>query len=107
MDSDNRYVAAYELGGKDVTLKIKAAGSASVDGPKGAKRKLIVTFEGARKPFLANATNCKTIAAMYGTDVENWVGKTITLFPTTTSSPDGVVECIRVRPVAGGTPVTE
>lgn len=105
-DSDNRYVAAYELGGKDVTLKIKSAASASVEGPKGAKRKLIITFEGARKPFLSNATNCKTIAAMYGTDVENWVGKAITLFPTTTSSPDGVVECLRVRPVSGGT-VTE
>jgi len=105
-DSDNRYVAAFELGGKDVTLKIKSAGSASVEGKNGSKRKLIIQFEGAKKPFLANATNCKTIAAMYGTDVENWVGKSITLFPTTTASPDGVVECIRVRPVAGGTPDT-
>ena len=107
MDSDARYVATYELGGKDVTLKIKSAGTATVEGPKGNKRKLIITFDGARKPFLANATNCKTIAAMYGTDVEGWVGKAITLFATTTSSPDGVVECVRVRPVSGGTPVTE
>jgi len=106
MDSDNRYVAAYELGGKDVTLRIKTTATGSVDGPKGAKRKAIITFDGARKPFLANATNCKTIASMYGTDVEAWVGKSITLYATTTSSPDGVVECIRIRPVSGGT-VTE
>jgi hypothetical protein len=106
MDSDSRYVAAYELGGKDVTLKIKTASSADVEGPKGKKRKLVITFEGARKPFLSNATNCKTIASMYGTDVDNWIGKAITLFATTTSSPDGVVECVRVRPVSGGTPET-
>jgi hypothetical protein len=107
MDSDNRYVAAYELGGKDVTLRIKTVGSASVEGPKGAKKKLIITFDGTRKPFLANATNCKTIAAMYGNDAEEWVGKTVTLFPTTTSSPDGTVDCIRVRPVSGGTVAAE
>jgi hypothetical protein len=107
MDSDSRYVAAYELGGKDVTLKIKSASSATVDGPKGAKRKAIITFEGARKPFLANPTNCKTIELMYGSDYEGWTGKAITLFPTKTASPDGVVDCIRVRPVAGGTAATE
>jgi hypothetical protein len=107
MDSDNRYVAAYELGGKDVTLRIKAVGSAAVEGPKGNKKKCIITFDGARKPFLANPTNCKTIAAMYGNDADAWVGKTITLFATTTASPEGVVDCIRVRPIAGGTAVTE
>jgi hypothetical protein len=101
MDSDARYVAAYELGGKDVTLTIKAVGSAQVEGPKGNKKKLIITFDGARKPFLSNATNCKVIASLYGSDADLWVGKAITLYPTTTSSPDGTVDCIRIRPVAG------
>ena len=107
MDSDNRYVAAYELGGKDVTLRIKTVSSADVEGAKGKKKKLIINFEGARKPFLANPTNCKVIAQLYGNEAEAWVGKAITLFATTTSSPDGVVDCIRVRPVAGVAPVTE
>ena len=102
MDNDNKYVAAFDLKGKDVTLTIKDVKSEKVESNKGdAKRKVIVYFDAAKKPFLANTTNCKTIAALYGTDVEMWKGKAITLYPTTTSAFGEVVECIRVRPVAG------
>jgi hypothetical protein len=95
-------VAAYELGGKDVTLRIKSVTSESVDSNKGdKKRKVIIAFDGAKKPFLSNTTNNKTIASLYGTDTSGWVGKYVTLYPTTTSAFGEVVDCLRVRPVAG------
>jgi type 1 fimbria pilin len=101
-DNDNRYVASFDLQGKDVTVTIKDVKSEKVDQQKGGqKRKVIIYFDGKEKPFLANTTNCKTIASMYGTEVEKWSGKSITLFPTTTSAFGEVVECIRVRPAAG------
>ncbi len=101
-DNDNRYVAAFDLAGKEVTLAIKEVKSETVESQKGGnKRKVIIYFEGAKKPFLANATNCKTIAKLYGTDADRWAGKSITLYPTTTAAfGDDNVECIRVRPFA-------
>lgn len=93
------YVAAHELGGKDVTVTIVRATGGTVEGEKGRKaRKGILYFKGAKKPLVLNKTNGKTIAAMYGNHVEEWVGKRITLFPTTTTRDGETVECIRVRP---------
>lgn len=100
-DNNNRYVAAFDLKGKEVTVKIADVKSEKVDDVKGnSKRKVIVYFERAEKPFLSNTTNCKTIAALYGTNVDGWKGKSITLYPTTTSAFGEVVDCIRVRPTA-------
>lgn len=56
-------------------------------------------------PFAANKTNCKTIAALYGNNPHQWVGKTITMFPTTTDAGGETHDCIRVRPYIPGTNV--
>lgn len=45
-----------------------------------------------------NVTNAKVVAGMYGNDTRGWVEKAIDLYVTTTDSPQGQVECIRVRP---------
>jgi hypothetical protein len=45
----------------------------------------------------------RTIGSIYGTFVaDKWVGKTITLYPTTTSMAGRTVECIRIRPTKPG-----
>ena len=52
-----------------------------------------------QKPFIINRTNAKTISKLYDTPyIEDWVGKKITLFPTTTRVAGETVECLRVRP---------
>jgi len=99
-DNDNRYVAAFELKGKDVTRTIKEIKTEEVESNKGGKkRKIIIYFEGAKKPFLSVTTNNKTIAGMYGPDVSGWIGKSITLYPTTCPAFGEITDCIRVRPV--------
>jgi len=100
-DNDNRYVAAFELKGKDVTLKIAEIKSESVEGGKSAKkRKVIIYFDGAKKPLLSNTTNNKTIASLYGSNADAWVGKLVTIYPTTCDAfGESGVECIRVRPM--------
>ena len=56
-------------------------------------------FRGASKPLIAGATLCTTIEGMYGSDIEQWVGKLVTLYPTTTDvGPKKGVPCIRIRP---------
>jgi len=100
---DRDYIGHFDLMGKDVTVtisKVLAGNLTAVGGRK--SRKPIVYFDGKEKGMIFNKTNSKTVAAMYGNFVEKWVGKKITLYVSTTRSPEGGndVECIRIRPNA-------
>ena len=93
------FLFAFDLLGKDQTVTIEKVVAGEVSGEKGRKsKKPIVSFVGAKKRLALNKTNGKTIAAMYGTDTEQWTGKRVTLFPTTTDFGGETVECIRCRP---------
>jgi hypothetical protein len=99
---DREYIGAWDIP-KDTTVTIArvVAGELTGQGGKKAKKPLIY-FEKAEKGFAANKTNCKIIAAMYGTDTAAWVGKRITLYATTTTMGAETVDCIRVRPQVPG-----
>lgn len=99
---DNRWLRAFLLEGRDWTLTITKveAGELEDNKTKRKERKPIVHFKGASKPLALNRTNAETIADMYGKDVKAWVGKTVTLYPTTTKFGRETVECIRIRPEA-------
>jgi len=43
-------------------------------------------------------TNSKSIAKLYGPFIEDWAGKKITLFASTTRLAGETVECLRIRP---------
>lgn len=84
---------------RDAVVTIANVESGELHNPgKKADKKPILTFEGKEKRMVCNATNAKTIAAMYGNHVEQWIGKKVALFRTTTHGPSGQVECVRVRP---------
>lgn len=99
---DRDYIGHFDLpGGKDLTLTIKNVVGGELTAMGGRKsKKPIVHFKQAVKPLICNKTNAKTIAAMYGNAVEQWKGKAVTLFVSTTRDPSGggEVECIRIRP---------
>jgi hypothetical protein len=96
---DRDYIFAFDLQGQDVTVTIArvTAGELVSQGGRKAK-KPVCFFEGKEKGLALNATNCKTIAALYGNDTDGWRGKKVTLYPTTTSMGGETVECIRIRP---------
>lgn len=98
---DKEFIGAWDLKDRDVTVTITRVVAGSLTSVGGRKsKKPVVYMKGTEKGFAVNATNGKSIAAMYGTYVEEWVGKRITLYKSMTRSPqgDGEVECIRVRP---------
>lgn len=98
---DKRYIYAYDLQGKDVTLTIAKVVRGELQNRQGKEKKPIVYFEGTEKGLGLNATNRETIAAIVGSyNVKEWVGKRVTLFPTTTSFGKQTVDCIRIRPNA-------
>jgi hypothetical protein len=48
-------------------------------------------------PLLLNKTNAKAVAQLYGKRPADWVGKWVTLYPTTTEVGGETRDCIRVR----------
>src|SRR6185369_13027081 len=99
--TDRKFLFAFDLGGKDVTLTIERIEAGELEGEKGRKsKKPLCYFREAKsgKPLALNATNCKAIAKLYGNDTDGWAGQRITIYPTTTEMGGETVECIRVRP---------
>jgi hypothetical protein len=95
---DSEYLGAWDLP-RDATVTIAGVKAGQLVGQQGRKaKKPILTFVGKVKGMAANKTNCRIIAAMYGTNTREWVGKRITLYATTTEFGGETVECIRVRP---------
>ena len=103
---EREYLGAWDLVDrsgkpKDWTLEIASATSKKVYSQKIKKDagRCVLTFKGASKPLIAGATLCTTIEGMYGSDIEQWIGKLVTLYPTTTDvGPKKGVPCIRIRP---------
>lgn len=96
---DANYIGAWDLDGRDVTVEIEkvTAGELVSEGNK-KSRKPIVSFKGKEKKLAINKTNGKAIANMYGPDTRKWIGKRLTIYPTTTKFGRDTVDCIRVRP---------
>lgn len=97
---DKAFLYHFDLQGKDVTVVIAKVTQGKVMGTDGkAQKKPVVYFKGKEKGLALNITNVRTIGSIYGTfEADKWIGKPITLFPTTTSMAGRTVECIRVRP---------
>lgn len=93
------YVAAPELQGRDVAVTIK---SVSIDemplaGTTKKEKRPIVQFEETPKKLVLNKTNAKTLAKLLGVQTMEWIGRRVTLYPTTTKFGPETVDCIRVR----------
>jgi hypothetical protein len=92
------YIHAADLDEKERVLVIERVEQGALDTHSKTKKKMpIVYFKGAKKGLGINVTNAKTLIALYGPHTEKWIGKAITIYPTTTDSPEGRVDCIRIR----------
>lgn len=93
------YIGAYSLPeGEDLTVTIDYVVREQITGTGGKKEECTVAHLVKNKPFILNATNSKSIAKLYGVYIEDWAGKKITLYATTTRMGGETVECLRVRP---------
>lgn len=100
------YIGAYSLNeGEDLTVKIDYVQVEEITGTGGKKEHCTVAHLVNEKPMILNVTNSKSIAKLYGPYIEDWQGKRITLFASTTRLAGETVECLRIRPkVAERTP---
>lgn len=102
------YLGAYSLEGiaNEITITINSLKKERVTANGGKSEDCIVAyFEEAEvngvtiKPMVMNKTNCQTLENMYGPYIEEWEGKPITVFATTTKFQRDVVPCLRVKNV--------
>lgn len=94
------YLGAYSLEvGQDMNVTIDHVRRDMVTGVGGKKEECTIAYLKGQKPLILNNTNSKSIAKLYGPYIEDWAGKPITLFATTTKLAGETVECLRVRPV--------
>lgn len=93
------YIGAYALpNGQDMTVTMERIGREIVTSTGGKKEECTVARLVGQKPLILNVTNQKSIARLYGPYIEDWAGKQITLFASTTKLAGEMVECIRIRP---------
>lgn len=94
------YIGAYSLEeGQDLSVVIESVCRDVVTGTGGKKEESTIAYLKGQKPFILNNTNSKSIAKLYGPYIEDWSGKPITLFASTTKLAGDTVECLRIRPV--------
>lgn len=100
------YLGAYSLEGitNEITVTINAIKKERVTALGGKTDDCIIAFFNEEevsgvvvKPMVINKTNCQTLEDMYGPYIEEWVGKTITIFTTTTKFQRDTVPCLRIR----------
>ncbi|SAL10292.1 hypothetical protein AWB73_00088 [Caballeronia turbans] len=93
------YIGAYALTpDEDLTVTIDYVQREMVTGADGKKEECTVAHLVGQKPLILNNTNSKSIQKLYGPYIEEWAGKRITLFASTTRAFGETVECLRIRP---------
>jgi hypothetical protein len=60
-------------------------------------QKICLSFEKKERSLLLNKTNARALAEGLGDEEDEWIGKTIIMYPTTCEFQGSTVPCIRVR----------
>lgn len=91
----SRFLKAADLQGRDCRVVIGQV-TMEVVGDE-AKAKPILYFQGREKCLGLNVTNRDMIMSMYGPNSDDWIGKSVTLFPTKVEMKGKIVDAIRIR----------
>lgn len=96
----NDFLGAPDLQGADQFVTIKCIQFEELKGEKGrTDNKYCMYFNETPKKLVLNKTNAKIISEIHGDDTNMWVGKQVSLYPTTTKFGRKTVDCIRIRAV--------
>jgi hypothetical protein len=97
------YIGAHDLQpGQQLTVTIESVSNEVVkcfDG-KALKEEtcIVARIKGAKKPMILNKTNCRIITNNFNTPyIEDWVGKTITIYAAKVKAFGELTEALRVK----------
>lgn len=105
MFPDEKYLGAWDMEDfpEGVVMVITKVQIEELKSQRGTDHKPVAYFKSPKgkemkKGMVLNKTNCKAIAAMYGTNADDWVGKAVEVYATTCQAGGGeTVECLRIR----------
>lgn len=87
------YLTAADLQGAEPSVVIASVEIKEFDDGD----KFLLTFQGKKKGLVANKTNSKRIAALYGDETDDWIGREIILYTDQVDYAGKTVDAIRVR----------
>jgi len=93
----SKYVRASDLAGRTVTVTIDRLALEEVGAPPKTERKPVLYFRRATKGLVLNRTNGMALAALYGPETDNWIGKTVQLYVAQVRAFGSVQDAIRLR----------
>lgn len=104
----NDYLSAADLQEKDVTLTISRLVQEELRTEKGNEDKWLLYFKEMEerhranpkrrcKKLVLNKTNAGSIAKVWGNETNDWIGKAVTMYPTTCQAFGKQADCIRIR----------
>lgn len=104
---DANVLRVWHLAGKDRTYRIERVQRITKNNMGEIQKRALLRLSDSRGnevplPLELNPTNRKAIQKLYGNKPKEWIGKLVTLFPTTCDSPQGTTDCIRIRPSVPG-----
>jgi hypothetical protein len=99
-----RYANGADLTGKTPTLVIDSVVLEEMHSQPGspATRKPVIYFQRATKGIVLTPTLARQIAAIHGTETDNWPGKTVQLYTESIRVAGQVREAIRARRAPNG-----
>ena len=89
----SKYLSAADLNGNNVRAIMQHVEMEKL----GDDNKPVLYFKGKTKGLALNVTNCRTIAAVYGDEMNDWRDQEIILFTAMVDFQGKTVEAIRVR----------
>lgn len=90
------YLKADDLKGSNVTVTIESVSIEEIGQGQQKEAKLVLSFIGKKKRLVCNKTNAKTIAGLYGPEMDAWKGQSIILSPREVEFQGDMVWAIRV-----------
>lgn len=75
-----RFIHSKSFKAKDITLRIAKVEVEDFPDDTKKPKKAVMTFSNAKQQLILNKTNAFCIAAMFGKETANWLGKRVTFF---------------------------
>lgn len=95
----SKYLKAEDLQGKEIPVTIANVEIEKIG--QGNDHKPVAYFEGKDKGVALNKTNSTNIAAAYGPETDDWIGKRVILYTAWVDYQGKSVQAIRIRPDHG------
>ena len=90
-----RFIKSEDLGGQPTTYTISRICIEELGAER--ERKPVVYFNETQGGLVLNRTRWDAIEELFGHDTDNWIGKSLQLYPSKTSFAGKRVPCVAVR----------